>query len=54
MQISTLRGGNVEVDRVARSNGSLLMRNDRSTRVVCVFSFREIELAKTSKDAVIR
>lgn len=54
MQNSAVRGGNKEADRPASNNGNLLVRNDLSRVVSCNFSFRNVALAKISKEARIR
>lgn len=54
MQNSALRGGNIEFDKVASNNGTLLIRNDRSNRVDCALSLRNIAFESTSNDARIR
>ena len=44
----------MEFDKVASNNGTLLLRNDRSSTVDWVFSLRNIAFARTSNDARMR
>lgn len=53
-QYSGVRGGNSDDERVVRSNGTLLMRNDRNIVVVCARSLCIVAFANTSKEARIR
>lgn len=54
IQNSEVRGGKKDAASVETSNGTLLIKNDRSIVVVCCPSFRKVALAKTSNDASIR
>jgi hypothetical protein len=54
IQYSGVRGGKNDAERVARSRGTLLMRNERRMVVVCACSFRNLAFARMSKDARIR
>lgn len=54
MQYSDVRGGKNDADRVVRSKGTLLVRNDRRMAVVCAGSLCSLALANMSKEARIR
>ena len=54
MQNSAERGGNNDADKVVRSKGTLLIRNDLGIVVVWVRSDRDVAFANTSKEAKMR
>ena len=54
MQNSGVSGWNIEAVSPVRRMGSLLIKNERSKKVVCDFSLRNIALERTSNDARMR
>ena len=54
MQYSDVSGGNNDAERVARSRGILLIRNDLSIRMVRARSFLAVAFASISNEARMR
>ena len=53
IQYSAVKGGNIMVDIVVSSRGTLLTRKDRSTKEVSRGSLRKVAFARMSKEAVM-
>ena len=54
MQYSEVSGGKNDAERVVRSKGTLLIKNDRRMVAVCPRSVRDVAFARISNEARIR